>query len=150
MKTVKARELFDEPVTEDGLAEAIKRGGKRQASGLNATAVHYMVDQQALMVGFADHSAIALPVANYPELAALCREELERLELGFGGSALCLEGRDLHISIAGLVSASRSLMELAATVIAARNGSRRSEAKALASRENGLKGGRPRKSVAES
>ncbi len=39
-------------------------------------------------------------------------------------------------------------MDLAATVIAVRNGSRRTEAKAQASRENGRKGGRPRKAEA--
>jgi len=47
-----------------------------------------------------------------------------------------------------LVSASQPLMDLAATVIAVRNGSRRTEAKAQASRENGRKGGRPRKAEA--
>lgn len=45
-------------------------------------------------------------------------------------------------------SASQPLMDLAATVIAVRNGSRRTEAKAQASRENGRKGGRPRKAEA--
>lgn len=47
-----------------------------------------------------------------------------------------------------LVSASQPLMDLAATVIAVRNGSRRTEAKAQASRENGRNGGRPRKAEA--
>jgi hypothetical protein len=86
-----------------------------------------------------------LPVKNHPELARLTPAELKRLELGFGGSALCLQTRDLHISIAGLISASMPLMEMAATMIASRNGSRSSRAKALAARENGAKGGRPRK-----
>jgi hypothetical protein len=71
--------------------------------------------------------------------------ELEGLAIGHGGTALCLDARDLHVSIAGLVSASQPLMDLAARVIAVRNGSRRTEAKAQASRENGRKGGRPRK-----
>jgi hypothetical protein len=68
-----------------------------------------------------------------------------RLELGFGGSALCLDSHDLHVSIASLVSASEPLMELASTVIATRNGRSKSDAKAQAARENGQKGGRPRK-----
>ena len=89
------------------------------------------VNVKPLLIGFADQSAVWLPVKNYPDL-----------------SALCLEARDLHVSIAGLVSASQPLMDLAATVIAVRNGSRRTEAKAQASRENGRKGGRPRKAEA--
>lgn len=148
MKTVKARERFDEPVTAEVLARAIERGGRRRAPGLYATAVWYVADLKALLVGFADHSAIAFPVANYPELAALGKAELHRVEIGFGGSALCLDSRDLHVSIAGLVSASQPLMGLAATVVAARNGRRSSEAKVRAAQANGRKGGRPRKMAA--
>jgi hypothetical protein len=101
-----------------------------------------------VLIGFADQSAVALPVRNYPELAELSPVELDRLTIGFGGSLLCLDERDLHVSIAGLVQASQPPMELTATVIAARNGSRSSAAKALAVRKNGRKGGRPRKLAA--
>jgi hypothetical protein len=87
---------------------------------------------------------VSLPIKNYPELASLQDSELNALELGFGGSAICLEARDLHISIAGLVSASQPLMEMAATLIAARNGSKTSDAKARTARQNGKSGGRPR------
>lgn len=145
MKILKARDRFDEPVTEAVIEQAIAQGKKRRDHGLHATAVHYLPAHRSLLIGFADESAVALPVKNYPELAALSAEELTHLALGFGGSALCLDERDLHVSIAGLVSASKPLMEMAASVVAARNGSRSTAAKASASRENGLKGGRPRK-----
>jgi hypothetical protein len=46
------------------------------------------------------------------------------LRANHGGTTLCLEARDLHVSIAGLVSASQPLMDLAATVIAVRKGGR--------------------------
>jgi hypothetical protein len=145
MNSVKARERFDEPVTAEVLARAVERGNKRRIPRLHAIAVQYVVDFKALLVSFADGSAIAFPVANYPEFAGLSKRELDSVEVGFGGSALCLESGDLHVSIAGLVSASQPLMELAAVVIAARNGSRVSEAKTQAARANGQKGGRPRK-----
>lgn len=148
MKTVKARKRLEERVTAAGLERAIARGRKRRDEGLHATAVQYLRALKSLLIGFADQSAVALPVKNYPELAELSATELERLALGYGGSALCLDERDLHVSIAGLVSASKPLMEMAATVIAARNGSRSSPAKAQAARENGQKGGRPRKLAA--
>lgn len=125
-----AQDRFDEPVTASVLAKATARGRQRRHPGLHALSVAY------------------LPVKNYPELSALGVAELEGLAIGHGGTALCLEARDLHVSIAGLVSASQPLMDLAATVIAVRNGSRRTEAKAQASRENGRKGGRPRKAEA--
>ena len=123
------------------LVKEITRGHKRCHPCLHALSVA----QQSLLIGFSDQSAALLPVKNYPELSALGVAELEGLAIGYGGTALCLEARDLHVSIAGLVSASQPLMDLAATVIAVRNGSRRTEAKAQASRENGGKGGRPRK-----
>jgi hypothetical protein len=145
MKTVKAKERFDEPVTAAVLEQAIARGRKRNDQGLRATAVQYLPTRKSLLIGFADQSAVTLPVKNYPELSKLSTAELDHLAVGYSGSALCLEERDLHVSIAGLVSASESLMEMAATLIAARNGSRRSTAKSQTSRENGQKGGRPRK-----
>lgn len=150
MKTVKAQDRFDEPVTPAVLARAIARGKQSRPRGLRASAVQYLRSLKSLLIGFADHSAIVLPVKNYPELAQLSTPQLGRLSIGFGGAALCLEERDLHVSIAGLVSASKPLMAMAASVIAAHNGSRSSDAKAAASRQNGAKGGRPRKLLAAS
>jgi hypothetical protein len=70
-------------------------------------AVQYLPAFKSLLISFADQSAVVLPVKNYPDLAELNTTELERLAVGFGGSALCLDERDLHVSIAGLVSASQ-------------------------------------------
>lgn len=147
MSIVTARALFDEPVTDEVLRRAVERGQQRRPA-LHASVVQYVADSQSLRIGFSDLSAIILPVKNYPELAQLSGTQLDRLVLGFAGSALCLEEQDLHVSIAGLVSASIPLMEMAATVVASRNGSRSSASKAVAARENGQKGGRPRKVLA--
>lgn len=148
MTTMKAQSRFDEPVTPESLSQAIARGRQRGGEGIHATALQYVPQLQSLLFGFADHSAVALPVRNYPELAALDDAELQALTLGFGGSALCLQARDLHISIAGLVSASQPLMDMAASLVAARNGRQTSPAKTAAARSNGRKGGRPRLAAA--
>jgi hypothetical protein len=55
----------------------------------------------------------------------------------------------MHMSISGMISASESLMAVAGSLVAARNGRRISAAKATASKVNGAKGGRPRKKVAQ-
>lgn len=109
-----ARVRFDEVVTQEVLDQAIERGSKRADAGVHATSVQYVALLQSLLIGFADQSAVSLPIKNYPELAALTDDELKGLELGFGASALVSEARDLHLSIAGLVSASEPLMAMAA------------------------------------
>jgi len=106
MSIVTARTLFDEPVTDDVLRRAVARGHKRR-SALHASAVQYMADSQSLRIGFSDLSAVILPAKNHPELSQLNRTQLDGLVLGFAGSAICLAEQDLHISIAGLVSAKR-------------------------------------------
>jgi hypothetical protein len=150
MKPMKALEHEDVQVNEQTLAVALANGVSRRACTLQAATVQFLVDFQALMIGFSDRTAVLLPVAHYPELAELSTTELNQLELGFAGSALCLESRDMHLSIAAMVSASEPLMAMAASLIATRNGKRSSKAKASASRVNGMKGGRPRKLIVES
>jgi hypothetical protein len=143
--TIKSRRREDMPVTEAVLSKAIERGRQRKDVGIHATGLRYLPAPKAFMVSFADASAVAFPVRNYPELSALTGAQLKRMALGMGGSALCLEEADLHVSIVGLIAASGPLRQMAVTVAAARNGGRTSEAKAVSSRENGMKGGRPRK-----
>ena len=145
MNTVVAQDRFDEPVTDEVLRRATERGQQRRPLALHASVVRYVADSQTLTIGFSDQSAVVLPIKNYPELAQLSPAELACLTLGYGGSALCLDEHDLHVSIAGLVLASEPLMAMASVVVAARNGSRRSELKSIAARQNGQKGGRPRK-----
>lgn len=143
MKTIKAKVQADNPVTESSLDKAIERGESRRKNSLQATAVTYL--PPCLAVSFEDGSGVLLPVANYPEFDDFEGEELASLTVGYAGTALCHEGKDLHVSIAGLISASKPLMAMAASVVASRNGRQSSAAKSEAARVNGKKGGRPRK-----
>jgi hypothetical protein len=140
-----AKERADGTVSAKVLLRAVARGRSSHRPGPQARELRYIKDLRALLIGFADKSAVLLPIRKYRELARLDRGELEQLKLGFAGRALCLDSRDLHVSIAGLLAASEDLMNMAKTVVAIKNGSRVSQAKAAASRENGKKGGRPRK-----
>jgi len=142
MKVVPAKEQLDRPVTEVGLKEAIERGEIRRG-GLAASSVSFQAS--CLLIGFADGSGVLLPVANYREFDGFEAEDFAALTLGFAGTALCHEGKDLQVSIAGMISASEPLMNMAASVIASRNGRQSSAAKSQAARVNGKKGGRPRK-----
>lgn len=148
MTTTTAYTRFDEPVTQEVLDQAIERGRKRASVGVRATAVQYVPQLGSLLFSFQDHSAVSLPVSNYPELVALDENDLKALTLGLGGSALCLNARDLHVSIAGLVSASQPLMDMAVSLVAVRNGKKSSSSKSAAARVNGRKGGRPKLALA--
>ncbi|VVM77233.1 hypothetical protein PS662_02126 [Pseudomonas fluorescens] len=143
MITIEAGTGVDRPVTEASLDEAIRRGQVRHKSSLQVTAVAFL--DPCLAVSFIDGSGVLLPVQHYPEFDDFDAEDFAELKVGFSGTALCHEGRDLQVSIAGMISASKPLMDMAASVIAARNGRQSSAAKAEAARANGRKGGRPRK-----
>ena len=143
MKTIKAKVQVDSPVTESSLDKAIERGELRRKNSLQATAVTYLAP--CLAVSFEDGSGVLLPIANYPEFDDFEVEDYASLTVGYAGTALCHEGNDLHVSIAGMISASKPLMAMAASVVASRNGRQSSAAKSEAARANGRKGGRPRK-----
>ncbi|SEE95539.1 DUF2442 domain-containing protein [Pseudomonas migulae] len=143
MKTIEAGILADRPVSEAVLDDAIRRGQVRHKNGLQATGVTFL--EPCLAVSFIDGSGVLLPVQHYPEFDGFEVEDFADLKVGFSGTALCHEGKDLHVSIAGMISASKPLMDMAASVIASRNGRQSSAAKAEAARANGRKGGRPRK-----
>lgn len=142
MKTIQAKDPVDRPLTVAALDAAIERG-RTNRSGVNAR--HVSVEGRHLAIGFEDGSAVVLPLDRYPEFDDFAEADLQALQVGFAGTALCHDGKDLHLSIVGMIQASKPLMDLAASVIASRNGRQSSLAKAQAARANGRKGGRPRK-----
>ena len=148
MKTVVARNnVFNEAVTPDLLGRAIARGKEANKSSIHASSVRYLSQSKALEIAFADESAVLLPLKNYAEFSDLSATQLGKLEIGFAGTAICLSEKDLHVSIAGLISASEPLMEMASSAVASCNGRKSSLLKAAAARQNGLRGGRPKKVV---
>ncbi len=143
MKIVKAKVRPDAPITETDIDKAVTRGRKLKRVYANASSVRY--EDDCISIGFGDGSRIVLPVAGLVEFEGFSVQDFQKLEVGFGGKALCCEGRDLHVSISGLIATSQPLMDLAASMVASRNGRKTSAAKSEAARANGKKGGRPRK-----
>lgn len=141
MKIIKAKPSVPRPMTEDMLDAAIKRGETRQASSLQAVSVSF--EKPSLVIRFDDGSGVLLPVDQYPEFDGFEAGDYEGVTVGFAGTALCHEGKDLDVSIAGMISASPSLMRMAASVVASRNGRQSSAAKSEAARANGKRAGAP-------
>ena len=143
MKVIKAKPSARRPLTEEMIDVAIQQGETHRANSLQAVSVSF--DKPSLIIRFEDGSGVLLPVDLYPEFDGFNAEDYEKLTVGFAGTALCHEGKDLDVSIAGMISASPSLFAMAASAVASRNGRQSSAAKAAAARANGKKGGRPRK-----
>ena len=76
-----------------------------------------------------------------PGLAGASPEQLSSVRISPGGDGLHWDELDAHLSLGGLVETAFNLREWAPRYL----GQMKSEAKARASRENGAKGGRPRK-----
>lgn len=106
----------DAPVTPAVLARAVRAGKARDACTLRATSLRYLPEPGLLLVTLEDGVSIGLPVANYPEFAVLTPAQLARVSLGLQGAALCLDEADLHVSLAGLIRASASLMDMLGVV----------------------------------
>ncbi|MBV4452789.1 MULTISPECIES: DUF2442 domain-containing protein [Pseudomonas] len=147
MKIVKAKVTPYVPLTDADVEKAIARGRKLKRLYANASNVRYQDD--CISIGFSDGSRVMLPVAGLPEFEGFSPQDFQQLEVGFGGKALCCEAKDLDVSITGLIATSQPLMDLATSLVASRNGRKRSAAKSAAARANGKKGGRPRKEVVE-
>jgi hypothetical protein len=144
---VKAKVVPYKPLTEADVEKAIARGRKTRHLYARASSVRY--EDNCISIGFSDGSRVVLPVAGLPEFEGFSLKDFEQLEVGFGGKALCCEAQDLDVSITGLIATSKSLMDLATSLVASRNGRKSSAAKAAAARANGKKGGRPRKKPTE-
>ncbi len=90
VKVVKAKVRPYVPLTEADIDKAIARGRKIKAfvcpSQLGA-----LRRQDCISIGFSDGSRISLPVAGLAEFEGFSLEDFQRLEVGFGGKALCCE-----------------------------------------------------------
>jgi hypothetical protein len=112
-----------------------------------AKSVYYDASARRLVLELQGGAMLALPIRTIDELAGASNAELADVRAGFGGRAIVLENRDVDISVAGLL---RDLVGLSvsASALGKKGGSASSPAKTTAVRENGKRGGRPRKASA--
>lgn len=137
-------------------AYALGLEGEAIAAGVEprATSARYEAGTGRLVIEFAAGFELVIPIGLINELRSLSAEDLALVRVSPGGEGLEWEHADVHISVPGLTWSLVGSREHARQVIAQharRAASTRTEAKAAAARENGKKGGRPRKrpSVAE-
>lgn len=142
-----SRRLSDEEVLAQ-IAAARERG--RQAAATDparARSVGYDRQRGLVTVELNSGALFAFPPRLAPGLESATPEELSQVEVSPSGIGLRWEALDADLSVPALLEAVLG-KEAAMRQLARAGGSVRSEAKARAARENGAKGGRPKKAHA--
>lgn len=115
-----------------------------------AKAVSARYDQEAgkFVIDLANGTTFIFPSSLAQGLAGADPKLLAEVEIAPGGTALHWEKLDADFSVDGLLAGcfgGKTWMKRLRSELARQGGQAKSEAKARASRENGKKGGRPRK-----
>lgn len=127
-----------------GHAAAAARGRQRRARGELAESARYEPHRNRIHVELISGSAIAVPVVLLQGLRKAKPSQLRHVTVVGRGHGLHWPDLDVDISVPDLIAGSlgsRTWMK----ELARRGGRRSSAAKAAAARENGKRGGRPRK-----
>ncbi len=130
-------------LTDPELDAAERRGREFEQSALLATAVRYDATSGRLVIDFVNGSTLLLPARQLQDLQDASDADLADVMLEFG-YGLRWEALDVEFTVPGLMAGIFGT----ATVLESqrRGGQSRSPAKVAAARENGRKGGRPRRS----
>ena len=125
---------------------AAARETRERKAGRRAVAAHYDRKGGRIVMELTSGIIFGFPVSAIPSLETATHAQLAKVELWPGGDGLRWEELDADVSVPGLllsvVGRAQKLSELARLA-----GQTKSPAKAAASRVNGAKGGRPRKSA---
>ncbi len=132
--------LTDEEL--DAQIKAARRRGRREAR-IEPRAVSAALDAGTgrVLVELKNGCIFGFPPGMVPGLENATPQQLAAVEVWDEGEALAWDDLDAHTSLPGLMLHAMNAREWAAKYL----GSRTSPQKAAAARENGKKGGRPRK-----
>ncbi|HXC25198.1 MAG TPA: DUF2442 domain-containing protein [Gemmatimonadaceae bacterium] len=116
-------------------------------AGLRAVSVWYDPMSEHVMMLLSNRRIFGVPVSDIPSIKHATPDQLKVVELTPAGDGLCWDALNVDLSVPGLLL--ETLGHPSFTSALARVAGRsRSAAKARSSRENGAKGGRPRKKAA--
>ena len=131
-------------ISDQALAQAKKRWAHERAERPVPNAVRFDAPSERVIVDFTNGASFMFPARAVEGLELATTEQLADVEL-LGETGLHWESLDVDYTVTGLMSGifgSKTFMEAQS-----RGGKSRSPAKAAASRANGAKGGRPKKTA---
>jgi hypothetical protein len=123
---------------------ARKREVEERKAGLRATAARYDRATHRVLVDLTNGYLFGFPVRAIAALTHATPAQLAKVTVLPGGSGLAWDALDVDLSVPGLLMASMDRAQQASE-LARLAGSTKSAAKTRTARENGAKGGRPRK-----
>lgn len=124
-----------------------ERRKERAQRELRADRVSYDGKRRMIVFDLRSGAILAIPIGMIRELRGATATQLKFVRAGFGGESMTIDALDVDVSIPGLL---RNVIGLtsAASLLGQKGGSAKSTAKSAAVRENGKRGGRPRKTTA--
>jgi hypothetical protein len=136
----------DEPIDpefEIRYREALARGQERKRNEPFATTVRFVSDPSSYLIRLSTGVGFEIPAAAIHELEGATPEQLGQVSLFGEGEGIHWEALDVDISIGTLIN--RAFGETVRRMAARKAAATTSTARAKSARENGKKGGRPRK-----
>lgn len=129
---------------ENNFEEAIRRGEEALRTRPRAVSVSFDPKTRRVMAELNNGATLVFPVSLVKGLESATDEQLSRIEILGPGWAIVWTDLDVDLSLTVLMSGTCSPAE----ELGRSGGSVRSDQKTRAARENGRKGGRPRKTAA--
>ena len=134
-------------VDRDTFEEATARGARRRKAGPQAVAARYDRRRGRIVVSLSSGLELAFPPHVAEGLAGAAPAALERIEISPSGLGLHWPKLDADLYLPALLEGAFGSKRWMAAQLGAAGGRARSAAKASAARENGRRGGRPRKAA---
>jgi len=139
-----ATETRLDPALTRQIAEARRTGQRALRTEPRATSAEYERATGEVRVRMHNGASLAIPASALDELRGASDDDLARVEVPPSGSGLRWPSLDVAIALEGVLEA--AFGGVVRSALARKAGATRSSAKTRAARENGSKGGRPRKS----
>lgn len=134
-------------ISERELEQANQRMDEKRSRSI-AVAAHFDRDRGRVVVTLSSDLELSFPPRIVQELERATPEELSLIEISPTGLGLHWPRIDADLYVPGLLTETLGSRAWMAAQLGAAGGRARSPAKAAAARENGRRGGRPRKAPA--